>query len=110
MARIDHVAPPAGPSDDDRTHRTWRRRLADLRAALHGRLWRSDEQFAADRGWTARRSASGWKITVRDPRFDLRQECQDCAGEGRRRISGAECEECGGTGVVTLDPPDEERS
>ena len=79
-----------------------RARLAGLRSALQDRLWSADEKWAAERGWTARRSASGWSIQVRDPRFDLRQECWECGGTGFHRITGAECEVCDGTGVVTL--------
>jgi DnaJ-class molecular chaperone len=46
---------------------------------------------------------------VRDPRFDRRHVCDTCDGEGRHRITGAECPDCGGAGVVT-DPERGEQS
>lgn len=78
-----------------------------LRAALQDRLWAADEVFAAERGWTARRSSRGWSIDVRDPRWDCRQECSSCRGEGREPITGRMCTACDGIGVVTLGPAEE---
>jgi hypothetical protein len=105
MAQIDHRARPAGPPDDDASRpTTWRHRIARLRKAIQDRLWRADEEFATDRGWTAQRSPSGWSIRVRDPRFDRRKECGACGGTGRDRITGADCPDCDATGVVTLPP------
>jgi hypothetical protein len=107
MARIDHRAPPAGPPDDDTPRGTWRRRLARLRAALQDRLWSDHEKWTADRGYESWRSPSGWKAYGRDPRFDRRHACFDCDATGRHRITGDECPECQGTGVVTLDAPED---
>jgi hypothetical protein len=101
MARTDHLARPAGPPDDDDPPGTWSRRLAHLRMRVQDWLWGPDERFAEERGWTATRSASGWSVTVRDPRFDRRHVCDTCDGTGRHRITGAECADCAGVGVVT---------
>jgi hypothetical protein len=97
LLMIEREAPAAGPSGHDGRCGTWLCRLA----RLQDRLWARDEKWAAERGYSSRRSASGWSITMRDPRFDLRQECSECGGTGRHRISVGECSECGGTGVVT---------
>jgi hypothetical protein len=105
MSEINDRARSAGP-DDEPPRETLRQRLARLRTTLQDHLWRADEKWAADRGWTSQRSASGWSIRVRDPRFDLRQECTECDGAGRHRITGAECEVCDGVGVVTLPDPE----
>ncbi len=88
-----------------------RRGLAHLRAAIQDRLWAEDEAFANKRGYDSCRSGSGWAITVRDPRWDSRQECSACGGTGWGRTEGAECAECDGVGVVTLSPgkPGEKR-
>jgi hypothetical protein len=101
MSKMHGGARSAG-ADDEPSRPTLHERLARLRAALQDRLWRDDEKRAAERGWTAQRSASGWSIQVRDPRFDLRQECWECQGAGRHPITGAECDACAGTGVITL--------
>ncbi len=105
MPRIDHEARPTGPPDDDVPAGSWcrclARRLARLCARLQDHLWRADEQFAADRGWIAERSPRGWSIEVRDPRFNRRHLCFACDGTGRHRITGVECPDCAGTGVVT---------
>jgi hypothetical protein len=69
-------------------------RLKRLRGRLQAWLWRPDEALAADRGWDVRRSRSGWSITVRDARWDTRQECSACAGAG--------CDTCALTGVITV--------
>jgi hypothetical protein len=106
MAKIDNGNRPAGWADADGPSGAWRRRLAGLCAALQDCLWQSDEKFAAERGWTATRSGSGWSVRVRDSRFDLRQECSACDGTGRHRITGAECPDCDATGVVTLPADD----
>ena len=103
LLMIDHEVPPAGPPDADGPLRRWQRRVV----RLQDRLWRPDEKWAADSGYDSRRSASGWRISVRDKRFDLRHQCAVCDGEGRHRVTGAECEDCDGSGVVTLEPPDE---
>lgn len=105
MPRTDHRTRPTDPPDDDSTPTTWRRRLARLRAAVQDRLWHSDEEFAAERGWTVQRSTGGWSITVRDPAFDRRAACVACVGTGHDRITGADCADCDATGVITL-PPD----
>ena len=68
---------------------------------LQDRLWARDEKWAAERGYTVRRSSRGWSVSIRDPRFDRRHACSSCAGTGRERIAVAECSECGGVGVVT---------
>jgi hypothetical protein len=109
MSKINDRARSAG-SDGEPPRETLRQRITRLRVALQDCLWRADEKWAADHGWTSQRSASGWSIRVRDPRFDLRQECWECGGTGHHRITGAECDTCDGTGVVTLadDEPDDE--
>jgi hypothetical protein len=109
MARIDHVARPTGPPDDDGPSGTWGRRLARLRMRLQDRLWNPDEKWAAERGYTSRRSARGWSVDIHDPRFDRRHVCFTCAGSGRHRITGTECADCDGVGVVT-DPERGERA
>jgi hypothetical protein len=101
MPRIDHRTRPAGPPDDDVPAGSWRRRLDRLRTRVQDYLWRPDERFAAERGWTAERSRSGWSIEVRDPRFNRRHLCFACDGTGRHHITGVECPDCAGTGVVT---------
>ena len=78
-----------------------------FRRAVQDRLWAADEKWAADRGLDSYRSPSGWSVVIRDPRFDLRQECRECTGTGHDRITGEECTECE-DGVVTLDPPEED--
>jgi hypothetical protein len=83
--------------------------MGALRQALQDWLWNPDEKWAAELGYPARRSASGWAVEVRDPRFDRRHVCDTCAGLGRHRITGAECAACGGVGVVT-DPERGERA
>jgi hypothetical protein len=105
MPTIDHRARPSGPPDDDVPSGTWRRRishrLARFRSHCQDRLWGPDEQFAAERGWTAERSIRGWSIEVRDPRFNRRHLCFACDGTGRHRITGVGCPACFGNGVVT---------
>jgi len=106
--KTDDRARAAG-SDDEPPRRDLRSRLARLKATVQERLWSADEKWAADRGWTSQRSASGWSIRARDPRFDLRQECWECHGSGRHPITGVECDDCEGTGVITLsDEPDDD--
>ena len=101
MSKIDHIAHPAEPADDDARRDSPLRRLARLKDRLQEWISGPDERFAAERGWTATRSPSGWSVTVRDPRFDRRHVCESCGGEGRHRITGADCSECGGVGVIT---------
>jgi len=108
MAKIDHPARTSGPSDDE-TPRLWRRCLDHLRGWLQDWIAGPDEKWAAERGYETWRSPSGWSVSVRDPRFNLRHECGECDGTGRDRISGAECAECGGVGVVT-DPEQGEQA
>ena len=103
MSRIDHTARRPGSPDWEPPRHALHRRL---RAALHDYIARDDEKWAADRGFDSRRSASGWTVTIRDPRFDLRRACAACGGTGRHRITAAECPECE-DGVVTLDPPED---
>lgn len=109
MARIDHEVGPAGQPDDDPPDNTWCRRLASLRAAAEEWLWSADEKWAADRGYTSRRPARGWLVDIHDPRFDRRHACDSCAGTGRHHITGADCADCGGVGVVTDPEPGEPR-
>lgn len=104
MSRIDDRVRPAG-SGDEPPRRGLLERLVRLRATLQDRLWDDHEKWTADRGYQSRRSPSGWAVYGRDPRFDLRQECLDCGGTGRDRISGA-CPECD-DGVVTFDLPED---
>jgi hypothetical protein len=99
MPNNDHQIRPGDASGN-----SLRRRLARLRAALQDELARDDEKWAADRGYRCWRA--GWTTRVRDPRFDLRQECTSCAGSGRRRTTGDRCPECV-DGVITLDPFDD---
>lgn len=106
MSEINGRARPVD-SGDEPPRRGLRGRLALLRALLQDRLWSSDEKWAADRGYDTWRSPAGWTVHVRNPRFDLRQECDDCGGEGRDPITGRDCPGCDGTGVVTLDPPED---
>lgn len=101
MSGIDHIARPTGPPDDDDPPGTWRRRLARLWAELQDWLWNPDERFAEERGWTATRGPWGGSVTLHDPRFARRHACDTCAGEGRHHITGVECPDCGGVGVVT---------
>jgi hypothetical protein len=100
MSKIDDRGRPAGRPDDEPPGGL-RRCLARFRAALQDRLWRSDEAWAAEREYTARRSTRGWSIEIRDPRFDRRHVCDTCQGVGHHHITGAECADCAGTGVVT---------
>jgi hypothetical protein len=93
----DHEDFPGG----DDVSRRWSRRCGALRQALQDWLWNPDEKWAAERGYETWRSPSGWSVSVRDPRFNLRHECGECDGTGRDRVTGAECAECGGVGVVT---------
>jgi len=108
MSGIDHRARSPG-SDAGPPRETLSQRLARLRVAVQERLWSTDEKWAAERGYTARRSTSGWSVDIRDPRFDRRHVCEACAGSGRHHITGAECADCGGVGVVT-DPERGERA
>ena len=101
MSEINRIARPAGSPDDDPQRGTRFHRLARLKDRLQDWIAGPDERFAEERGWTATRSASGWAVTVRDPRFDRRHVCHTCGGEGRHRITGAECVDCAGVGVVT---------
>ena len=107
MSEFNDRARSAGP-DGQPPRETLRQRLARLLADVQDRLWSSDEKWAAARGYDSWRSPSGWKVTVRDPRFNLRQACGECDGTGRHRITGAECDDCDGIGVVTLPGPDED--
>jgi hypothetical protein len=99
MARNDHQVRPAGEPDDDPPG-IWRH-LVRLRVTVQDWLWREDEKWAADRGHSTWRSSWGWAVNVRDRRFDRRHACDSCAGTGRHRITGADCADCGGVGVVT---------
>ena len=101
MAGTDHLARPTGPPDEEAPSSRRRGRFARLRARLQNWLWTPDELFAHERGWSATRSPSGWSVTIRDPRFDRRHVCEACEGSGRHRITGAECTDCAGVGVVT---------
>jgi hypothetical protein len=65
LLMIDREA-PAAPRDDDVPSGTWRRRLT----RLQDRLWDRDETWAAQRGYTVRRSRWGWSIEIHDPAFD----------------------------------------
>lgn len=69
---------------------------------VQDRLWAADEHYARDRGYRSQRSRSGWTITVRDPRWDLRQECAVCHGSGSD-LAANPCAACGGVGVITLE-------
>lgn len=107
----DRTSRPRGPKMyRGRPRALLRRGLAQLRVAIQDRLWAEDEAFADKRGYDSCRSGGGWAITVRDPRWNSRQECSACGGTGGR-IEGAECAECVGVGVVTLRPgePGEQR-
>ncbi len=106
MPNNDHVSRPGGASGDGVEGGGLRRRLARLRAALQDELACDDEKWAAERGYECWRSSSGWTFRARDPRFGLRHECAGCRGSGRLPITGAECVDCAGTGVVTLGPED----
>jgi hypothetical protein len=97
LLMIEREAPPAGPPHDDGRFSTWRCRLA----RLQDWLWARDEKWAAERGYTVRRSSWGWSVSIRDPRFDRRHACSSCAGIGRQDVGDAECSACGGIGVVT---------
>jgi hypothetical protein len=108
MSRIDDRGRPGGPADDE-PPRSLCQRLARLLSDVQDRLWAPDEKWAADRGYTARRSSLGGSVDIRDARFDRRHVCDGCAGSGRHRITGAECPDCGGVGVVT-DPERGEQS
>jgi hypothetical protein len=101
MSKINRITRPAGSPDDDPQRGTRFRRLVRLKDRLQDWIAGPDERFAAERRWTATRSASGWSVTVRDPRFDRRHVCDSCGGVGRHRITGAECADCAGVGVVT---------
>lgn len=92
MGRNDHGISPVGDG--------WRRRLARLRATVQDGLWSADEKWAAERGYTARRSARGWALEIRDPRFDRRHVCGSCEGTAHHPITGATCAYCV-DGVVT---------
>jgi hypothetical protein len=108
MSRIDDRGRPDGPVGDE-PPRGLRHRLARIVADVQDRLWAPDEKWAAERGYTARRSTWGWSVDIHDPRFDRRHTCDGCAGSGRHRITGAECPDCGGVGVIT-DPERGEQS
>lgn len=101
MSKINRITRPAGSPDGDPQRGTRFRRFVRLKARLQDWIAGPDEQFAAERGWTTTRSASGWSVTVRDPRFDRRHVCDACAGTGRHPITGTECADCTGVGVVT---------
>lgn len=105
MSKIDDGARSLGP-DDQPPRPGLRERLARLRSALQDHLWRDHEKWTADRGYQSWRSASGWTVYGRDPRFDLRRACTDCDATGRDRITGDECPECV-DGVITLDPSED---
>jgi hypothetical protein len=103
---IDDRARSAGPGARP-PRETLRRRLARLRLTLQDRLWSDHEKWAADRGYESWRSPYGWTVYGRDPRFDRRHACVDCDATGRHRITGDECPECRGNGVVTRDVPED---
>ena len=86
---------------------TFRQRLIRLCADLQDRLWSDHEKWTSEHGFESWRSPSGWKAYGRDARFDLRRECSACDGTGRHRVAVGECEECSGTGVVTLPGDDD---
>ena len=104
MSKIDDRARATG-SGDQPPRPGLRERLARLRVAVADHLWRDHEKWTADRGYQSWRSASGWTAYGRDPRFDLREECKECRGSGRDRITGVECPHCQ-DGVVTHRPPE----
>jgi DnaJ-class molecular chaperone len=108
MSKIDDRGGPAGPAGEEPSGGP-RRRLARIIAEVQDRLWAADEKWAAECGCTSRRSASGWAVDIRDSRFDRRHVCGRCDGEGRHPITGAECPDCSGVGVVT-DPERGEQS
>jgi DnaJ-class molecular chaperone len=74
------------------------------------RRWTADEDAARRYGWTIEHGRFG-SVTVRDPRFDELDECNDCLGSGHCPITGEpeSCLTCNGTGVVR-DALVEERS
>src|SRR5687767_7597405 len=101
LLMIDRKAPPGGSPDDAVPSGALWQGLARLRAAVQDRLWARDEKWAADCGYVARRSRWGWSIEIHNPAFDRRHPCGLCNATGRQRITGAECSDCAGTGVVT---------
>jgi hypothetical protein len=69
--------------------------------------WNRDFRAAEANGWTVERGRLG-RLSVRDPRFDLIQECSDCGGTSVDRppqtapCSGCQrpCPTCQGRGTV----------
>lgn len=55
--------------------------------------WNRDYLAAELNGWTVERGRLG-RLVVRDPRFDLIQECGDCRGAGIHGLHETPCPGC----------------
>jgi len=83
--------------------------LASLGAsytALTQRIFAGTDVAAQQRGWQVSSTHGGFGRSYRDPRFDTLSSCGDCLGRGIKS-RGAPCQACGGTGRITVRPPDE---
>lgn len=79
----------------------WRSRIAHLIDLIDDRVSRRADARARELGHVITRIPGTRTQRYRDPRWDLRRECDRCAGSG---LAGAHaCAPCSGTGVRTLD-------
>ena len=72
----------------------------DLLRRIGEALFRSNDEFARQRGWHIQNGRFGLSRAYRHPGFDGLAGCPDCRGSGAR--PGAGCGRCAGTGRVTL--------
>ena len=70
-------------------------------SAMGGRIFRSSDRQAHQRGWQIIPRHGGFSRTYRDPRFDHLAACTTCVGQGRNP-HGITCPDCQGTGRVVL--------
>ena len=64
------------------------------------RAFRADDEFALQYGWQITSDRLGLRRTYRHPGFDRLAGCPDCQGSGL--LADVRCDQCAGTGRVTL--------
>ena len=92
---LDHTTNP-------NMRKTPRDLLLRALSAIGGKIFRTGDHRAHDRGWQVIPRHGGLSRTYRDPRFDYLIACSACNGRGYNsdRIG---CSDCRGSGRLVLD-------
>jgi hypothetical protein len=72
-------------------------------SAIGGKVFRTEDRRARDRGWQIIPRHGGLSRSYRDPRFDYLTSCTACNGRGCNAPDAA-CSDCHGTGRIVLNP------